>query len=341
MARASDLECHVLRPGDSLGEWDRFVDLSPQGCIFCRPWWLDALCAGQFEILTVQKGGRIVAGMPLPRGKKLIWSTITMPPLTQTLGVLLEPEGEGKYVTHLSGQMAVLRALVAALPKVDFFRVNLHHSLTNWLPFHWAGYAQTTRYTYVIEDLSDLDAVRESAAPQLRTKLRKAEKAGIRIEQTDDIHLLLELNAKSFAHLGTQRPYGEDDVRRLESACAQHNARTILVARDDAGRPHAVVCLVHDQKCMYNLVGGSDPELRASAATQLMLWRALELAHEMDVGFDFCGSMVEGVESFNRAFGGELKPYFEISRCTSWTARVATGLRGLAARARGKQPAGG
>jgi hypothetical protein len=238
--------------------------------------------------------------------------------------------------------MAVLRVLVDALPAVAFFRINFHHTVTNWLPFAWAGYAQTTRYTYVIEDLSDLEAIRENLAPQLRTNLRKAEKAGIRVEESDDLETLLALDRKTFAHLTTPRPYTEDDVRRLDAACRQHGARKILLARDETGRPHAALGVVYDRKCMYNLIGRTDPELRGSAANHLTLWRALELACDLHVSFDFCGSMLEGVESFNRSFGGVLKPYFEISRCSSVTARLAVGLRSLmrGPRAAGRGPRG-
>lgn len=333
MANTSDLERVHLQADEPLDEWDAFVEQSPQGSIFCLSWWLEAMCRGEFEILVLRKGDEIAAGMPLPTGRKFLWSTITMPPLTQTLGPILPP-GEGKYVTRLSNETSRLRALVDALPAADFFRMNCHPSLANWLPFHWAGYQQTTRYTYILDDLSDPEAVRASAASQLRTKLRKAEKAGLQVEESDDIETLVELNRKTFANLDAARPYTEDDVRRLDASCAEHDARRILIARDEAGQPHAAVCLVYDHRCMYNLVGGTDPDLRGSNATQLMLWRGIELAGEMGLSFDFCGSMIEGVESFNRAFGGRLTPYFEIARCGSWTARLAAGARGALARLR-------
>lgn len=34
------------------------------------------------------------------------------------------------------------------LPKFDYFNMNFHYSITNWLPFYWRGFKQTTRYTY-------------------------------------------------------------------------------------------------------------------------------------------------------------------------------------------------
>ena len=334
MAKKARLTTELLGPDDPLEVWDRFVDRSPQGCIFCRSWWLAAVCGSDFQILVVRQGDEIVAGMPLPRTRKLIWRGITMPPLTQTLGVLLAPQDGAKYVSRLSDEMAVLRALVDAIPAVDVFRVNTHHTMTNWLPFHWAGYSQTTRYTYVLDDLSDLEAVSQGMAPRARNTIRKAEKAGIRVDEIDDVELLLALVRKTFARQDESLPYTEDDVRRLDAACAAHGARTIFVARDDSGQTHAALYAAHDGKCMYDLMQGCDPELRSSGANPLATWRSIERAHELELSYDFEGSMLESVESFFRSFGAVQKPYFEISRVRSVTAQAVLGLRQVARCAR-------
>ena len=89
---SSKYEVEILDPSsDSLAEWDCFVDESPHGCIFCRSWWLEAVCPGEFEILTLRKDGRIVAGMPVVISHKWGYTTVHMPQLTQTLGALLVP----------------------------------------------------------------------------------------------------------------------------------------------------------------------------------------------------------------------------------------------------------
>ena len=30
---------------------------------------------------------------------------------------------------------------------------NFHYGITDWLPFYWEGYRQTTRYTYMLKDI--------------------------------------------------------------------------------------------------------------------------------------------------------------------------------------------
>jgi len=272
--------CEVIRPGEAAEAWDRFVDQSPQGCIFCRSWWLEAVCGDSFGVLAVRRGGETVAGMPLAFSRRLIWTGLTMPILTQTLGVLLAPDEAAKYVTRLSNEMAAMRVLIDAIPRTDLFRVHMHHSLTNWLPFYWAGYRQTTRYTYVVDDLSDLERARADMTPHERNKLKKAAKSGIRVEETDDLGLLIEFHRKAFARQDKASPFPEEGIRRVDAACKQHDARTILVTRDADDRIHSALYLVHDSRTMYKLLSGAEPELRSSGAHPLAVWRSFELAHE-------------------------------------------------------------
>ena len=49
--------------------------------------------------------------------------------------------------------------LLELLPLAHFFYQRFDTEFTNWLPLYWANFNQTTRYTYVIEDLSDLDII--------------------------------------------------------------------------------------------------------------------------------------------------------------------------------------
>ena len=41
--------------------------------------------------------------------------------------------------------------------KLSYLCVNFAPAFTNWLPFYWKGYRQTTRYTYQIQGVDNLD----------------------------------------------------------------------------------------------------------------------------------------------------------------------------------------
>jgi hypothetical protein len=69
-------------------------------------------------------------------------------------------------------------------------------------------------------------------------------------------------------------------------------------------------------------MAGGDPDLRASGAHSLLLWRALETAAEVAPSFDFGGSMIESIERFFRAFGGEQRRFFRMTKVSSPCVRI-------------------
>ena len=321
-------------------EWDALVEESPQGTIFTRSWWLDAVCPEGYQLLSVRRGGRIVAGMALPdperhRGARVI----RMPRLTQTLGPLLVPPSGGKYETNLSHEMEWLRELVALVPPVDGLAFNCHYRFTNWLPFCWAGYQQTTRYTYLFDDLHDLAAIYQGMSAKTRNIIRKSQKAGIVVEECDDIETLLPLLRLTFSRQGMELPFTEELVRRIDATCAARDARKMFAARDREGNMHAILYHVYDKKCMYYLMQGSDPALRSSGAALLAQWHAIQYAAAVTSIYDFEGSMLETVEHVFRSFGAVQRPYFTIFKPVPDTSfrgvlrSVRNFARGTAARA--------
>src|SRR5437899_2294545 len=101
--------------------------------------------------------------------------TFVMPLVTQSLGPCFS-NSEAKYANQLSRQHDLMEALIQKLPNFDYFSQLFHYTITNWLPFYWHGFQQTTRYTYVIEDLSDLDRVWYETRANIKTDVRKARK---------------------------------------------------------------------------------------------------------------------------------------------------------------------
>ena len=67
--------------------------------------------------------------------------------------------------------------MISQLPEYDSLKICLHWSFKNWMPFYWKGFTQTTRYTYQIRDIQNLDKVWDGFDQKIRTDIRKAEKA--------------------------------------------------------------------------------------------------------------------------------------------------------------------
>jgi hypothetical protein len=280
--------------------------------IFQQPWWLEVVAPGQWGEVVVKRGEEVAARMPYVIKKKYGLTALTMPPLTQTLGPWLRPS-KAKYARRISEQKQLMNELIEQLPEVDYFCQNFSPFITNWLPFYWAGFEQTTRYTYRIEDLSDLEKVWQGFLDNIRTDIRKAEK---KIVVRSDLGLdqFLRVNALTFNRQGMQVPYTPELIRNIDNACEIHNARRMFFAEDAKGQIHAVLYLIWDSNTAFYLMGGGDPDLRNSGATSLLMWEAIKFASTVSKVFDFEGSMIESVERFFRSFGGIQTPYYQITK---------------------------
>lgn len=307
-----DWQIEIITPHSALDEWDAFVDSSPQGSIFCKSWWLQAVAPNAWQIPVVTNGSQILAGLPLVLSKVRGVLEIQMPYLTQTLGPIMKTITSEKYATRLSTEMNLMEHLIHALPPYRRLTIRCHPTITNWLPFYWAGCSQTTRYTYAIEDLSDLSRLWDGMESNIRGKVRKAEKAGIKIEETSDLTIFFSLVKKTFNRQGLQVPYSLDLVDRLNSACEANHARKIFLARDREGQIHSALFVVYDKNCMYNLMQGGDPELRSSGANLAAMWHSIQFANTVTRRYDFEGSMLRNVEPIFRGMGGVQKATYLI-----------------------------
>lgn len=280
--------------------------------LFHEPWWLDAVAPGQWGVASVPHGeGDVHAALPYVKKSRFGFTLLTMPQLTNYLGPQLRP-GEAKLPKRLGQEREWIDELVNQLPKHDYFAQPFHPSITNWLPFYWRGFRQTTKYTYVLDDLSDLDRVWAGMLENIRRDIRKAQRQ-LTVRSDGTLESLLDVNAKSFRRLGKELPYSRAAARRIEAACSERDCRRMFFVEDPAGLVHSTLYMVWDEGSAYYLMGGSDPELRSSGANSLAMWSGIEHAAKVTRRFDFEGSMIDAVERFVRAFGGRQTPYHYVT----------------------------
>lgn len=284
--------------------------------IFSKDWWLDAVAGDDWDVAIVEKNGEVIATLPFVKKRKMVFDIISMPKLTQNLGIWVKYPENQKYANRLSFEKEIYTQLIEQLPYFDYFCQNFHYSMTNWLPFYWKGFKQTTRYTYVIEDLTDVDKIFKSFRENIRTDIRKAAKK-VKVISNDDIELFYNVNKLTFERQSLKIPYSLEFLINLDSVLQQRNARKIFFAKDQQDRIHSAIYIVWDENSAYYLMGGGDPNLRNSGATSLLIWTAINYISDKTRRFDFEGSMIESIERFFRAFGAVQKPYFQITKTNS------------------------
>ena len=290
-----------------------FSNLEKTIPIFSKGWWMDAICGGNWDVILIEKNKEIIAALPYyfeeHDGTKEIKKAI----LTQNNGIWISYSQDLKYEKKLSYEKRIMNLIIDEIEKLNLKRYQqyFHYSITNWLPFYWRGYSQTTRYTYIIEDTSDMESVYSNFSSNARKNIRKAQRK-VKVEEGLDIDNFYALNKMTFQRQDLNIPYSLALLRRLDNECKIKNCRKIYYCIDEKRQIHSAAYFVWDEDSVYYLLSGSNPEYRSSQSLTLLIFEGIKLASRMNKKFDFEGSMKEKIENFFRQFGAVQKPYHNI-----------------------------
>ena len=282
--------------------------------IFSQDWWLDIVCGNdKWDVLLIEDKGHIKAAFPIYIPYQGI---ISMPPMTQTMGPWFAPNSEDtKYTKALGKQQVLSKKLIDLLPPHSFFLQNFPHMITDWLPFYWAGYQQTTRYTYRLSEIKQKEKLWDNMASNIHRNIIKAkEKHRITVQKGISIEAFLRVQEQTFER---QQITNKTDIKiltRLIQACRERNQGDLWGGYDEKGQLHAAVFIVWQDNTAWYLAGGGNPTLRNSGAHSLILWECICYISQFTDTFDFEGSMIPGIERFFREFGAIQTPYFTITK---------------------------
>lgn len=302
------LRIKILEPAQ-YDEWDQFVSRSEQGSIFCYSWWLDAATKSNFKIYTVLEKNEIVAGFPAPLDNR---NLINEPPLTRTLGILYRPQSEASFHKQLSNQRRWLTALLEHITLANFVQICMHHTISDWLPFRWRGFKQTTRYTYLIDYKQNTIGDLYNNLDRLKKRMiKRAALNMINTMLTDDISLVHNYVSLAYERQGLKFRIPIDEMRVLDEAIVR-NGNRIIIKADDGSKVHSVLYAVYDRKSAYCLLSGSDPALRRLGGHTLVMWETITFFSDKVDYLNMGGSDIKPIEEHIRGFGGVMTPYFHI-----------------------------
>lgn len=274
--------------------------------VFFQPFWLDITCKpGRWDIVFAKKGKEIIGVMPFYKKRK---GFIGMPPLTPYMGPFIDFPNDMKYTHRLSKEHTILKEIIDQLPNFKYFNQRFHPGFTNWLPFYWNEYQQTTRYTYLLPDINDLSNVYGNFKNNVKRNIKKAEKSfHVRELKEDEIEKFYRIIKKN------RKPnFNFDVLQNLVKACEKRNCGKTIAAFDDNNVLYASIFLVWDTKKAYYILGARNPELNTNQAMSLILWSGIQIVSQKVKAFDFEGSMIEPIERYFRTYGAMQKRYMQV-----------------------------
>ena len=302
---------------------DEYKLLDNQLPIFFKSWWLDA----------VSEGGEWLAESYCENGvpqsvfvcfvkRKFGLRYIVMPPLTQFLG-------EYSFAANsLTDSKKASNYYIDRLPRTAFAAINMSHTFRYWSPYHWRGFNQTSRYSFVINDLTDIDAVFSKFDDSKKRNIRKAAKL-LTISQKmtgEEFYNFFEAELHS---KNQQVSFSRTLFLKLYEACVANNAGTILQAVDSEGITYGTLFVVWDNNAMYALTYTFPDKYRGSGVGDFLMFNAIKLAATVTKSFDFEGSMIENVEQSYRRFGAKPVEYYQISRINNPLLKILHSLKPL------------
>lgn len=294
-------------------KYKNFCESLPYVPIYQKPWWLDATAEPQhWSAVFAEKNGVVQAALPFMVKKKYGMTVLTQPPFTQFLGPLFNQQAQ-KEDTRLANEKKWTNALIDALPRHHIFMQSFAHSVTNWLPWYWRGFGQTTRYSYVIPDISDVE--------NLMQKFEKRKKSHI-INGINNFTVNFDLSAEDFykyhkkvvEYRGYKLSYNFNLFKRIYAAIYSKRSGRILYLTDEHSEISAAKFFIWDQQSSYALIGASSRWQKQLGASSLIVLEVIKYLSSRVKKFDFEGSMIEPIEETYRKFGTHQTPYFSISR---------------------------
>ena len=306
--------------GDGKLKYKEFCEQRTDVPLFMQYWWMEVVCAGKrWDVALAYDGDKIAGAMPYHYGRKLGMTYIIQPQLTQYSGPFYCYPPDMDRGQRYDFETCVARKLMEQIEsrRPAFFLQNFSPRVTNWLPFYWAGFKQTTRYTYRIGDISDLDKVFGSFDPEKRQRKINRYK--------DSTSVRFDMRPSDFAafHAAYWNGKGKKDqlprpfIERVCSTAIERGNGVIASLHDGDGRLLAARFVAYDANCAYALMSAVDLELHRSGHNETLIWGLLQYLSGKSRAFDFEGSMDEGIEYFYRSFGTEQTPFFEITKCNS------------------------
>ena len=294
--------------------YKKLCEEHPEIPLFLQHWWIEAASVGkEWDVLFYEENNCIKASFVFLLVKKMGFKFILQPQLTQYNGIWIDYPPDITPYNKLKLEKNAMSNLIEQIENLKFvyFEQNFHHSVTNWLPFYWKKFKQYTRYTYQIQDLSDLNRCFENFTGHKRRLIRKAEKI-LKVRDDTSPEKFFEQVLQNSAINKQKLIYHKNLFLSLYEKSRQRDQSCLLTAFDENENMHAGLFFVWDSKSAYYLLSTINPKYNSSGAYTMLMWEAIKFSANKTKIFDFEGSITENIENSYSQFGTVQVPFFHV-----------------------------
>jgi hypothetical protein len=290
----------------------------PKASLFHENWWLEAVTGGHFSQVEVTRGDYLVGRLPFVTTRRKGFRTLGMPDFTHLLGPFVN-SGDGKRQTRIMNRLSTVGSLIERLPRFDFFKQRIDPSFddglaaADGLAFQSHGFQVGYQYTFHLDCRADLNTLQAGMESRFRQNIRRAEEQ-FTIETIDDSHRFVTFYMENLRKTNRNSYILFDQFPVLFSECRARNCGLALAAMAPGGVPIAMTFIVWNSDTMYYLLTTRAPDVKDNGSVSLLIWSAMQRAHDLGLTFDLDGVATAGIARFLSGFGGTLKTRLIITK---------------------------
>ncbi len=316
---------------DEVAHWDELIADYESAELFHRKAWLDYLAASrgvEIRRWTIRADGDAVG--------YFCGGFLKIGPF-RILGSPLKGWGTnfmGPVVNRGIDQRALVNAIDDLACEDSLAMIELEHSWLSEPVLEAASFIAVPDWTYLV-DLTpqDVGAMWRRLESTCRNRIRKAESAGLTVEDADDPSIADEYYDQYRVMLRTKGlvpSFPQEHPALLVSHLKKADCLFALRVKDRAGSVIATALFPHDDRTMYFWSGASWAHAHQVCPNDYVHWRAMQLAADRGLTvYNMCG-----YGRFKRKFGGRLTVTTRWHKCYQPTARVARQIYEHTSRAR-------
>lgn len=287
--------------------------------IFQKDWWLDAVCGeDNWDVVIIEENKVIVAAWPYKVSHRYGMTILDMPQLTQFIGPWLRYPANQNKMKKDSFERKYFDMLLDKMPEYDFFMQHTRYTIDNWLPFYWKGFKAFPCYTYVIDNIEDINIAVNNFNPKKKADLKKANISNIIIKYDLSSEEFYQHHSMILKQRGEKIHYSFELLKKIYDSVYHNSSGRVIYAVDENDNIHVANLFIWDRFSGYDLISTIDKNYRSSGATTLLIKEMINYMLKLGIKrYDFEGSMIEGVEHSYRSFGSTRKLYYHLTKINS------------------------
>lgn len=295
------------------------------------PWFLGL--AKTPKILACYDQEEVIAAWPFDTIKRLYFiKCLSQPTFVSNLGPIFLMD-ESQFSSNYSlekFQHKVIDLFLDHLEdlKIDCIQQDLFFNFSAPHLMKFRKYQLTYKHSYYLPKALTEKEIWEGMSRGHRYKIRKME-SNYLVESTDNYRHFYETLRLTFNRIRIKNLVSEERLIASISEVVKNNKGVLLCVKDQSGSPLSYGFFGWDANRMYYAIGANDVNRSQHTLSILLLWKAIQRSREMNLDFDFEGTMIKELDSQYAGFGSRRDIYVNIFRTRKLFNRILFNLNEL------------